>query len=162
MPPFKSHYPSTRYFNQSIPSDIKAETEVPCQNMCGDSAILKIPFFSKVIFDKHWPKLRSILLAVMTSWFEWNTLEGCKTTTNKQTNKFNICMKIVGYTFSLQADIGTDSPYHLSPKDPGFRGCTSRKSKLFDVDCYVNHAVCVYRNKTCQWKGKFRKKHRGK
>lgn len=60
------------------------------------------------------------------------------------------------------ADIGTDSPYHLSPKDPGFRGCTSRKSKLFDVDCYVNHAVCVYRKKTCQWKGKFRKKARGK
>lgn len=66
-------------------------------------------------------------------------------------------------TFSfIQADIGTDSPYHLSPKDPGFRGCTSRKSKLFDVDCYVNHAVCVYRKKTCQWKGKFRKKQRGK
>ena len=162
MPPFKSHYLSTRYFNPSIPSDIiglKLRSRV---KTCVASAILKIPFFSKAVFDKHWPIFCSILSAVMTSWFEWNTLEGCKTTTNKQTNKFNICMKIVGYTFSLQADIGTDSPYHLSPKDPGFRGCTSRKSKLFDVDCYVNHAVCVYRNKTCQWKGKFRKKHRGK
>lgn len=62
----------------------------------------------------------------------------------------------------FQADIGTDSPYHLSPKDPGFRGCTTRKSKVFDVDCFVNHAVCVSRSKKCQWKGKFRKKQRGK